>query len=103
MSQGEAKPNDIQAAAPVTSVARRSALEAALGAVLGFVVWSFGGPAVISWWYEPPSRDAFSCAGSVKTALSQFVTMQLISAVVGAVGAGLLLFALRRARRQGST
>lgn len=101
MSQEEAK--TIQAAAPVTSVARRSALEAALGAVVGFVVWSLGGPAVISWWYEPPSRDAFSCAGSVKTALSQFVTMQLISALVGAVGAGLLLFTLRRARRQGST
>lgn len=103
MSPGEAKTNDIQTTAPVASAARRGALGASLGAVLGLVAWSLAGPAVISWWYEPPSRDAFSCAGSVKTALSQFVTMQLVSAAVGAVGVGLLFFALRRARRQGST
>lgn len=82
--------------APGTSMVKRSATGAAVGAVLGFVAWSVIGPAVISWWYEPPSKDAFSCAGSVKTALSQFVMMQLISAAVGALGLAVILFALRR-------
>lgn len=77
-------------------MARRAAVGAAVGAVLGFVVWSLVGPAVISWWYEPPSKDAFSCASSVKTALSQFVMMQLISAALGAAGLGVIFFVLRR-------
>lgn len=93
----------IQPAAPQTSIVRRGALAAALGAVLGFVGWSLAGPGIIGLWYEPPSQDAFSCAGTVKTALSQFVKMQLISAVVGAVGVAILWFAVRRGRRQGST
>jgi hypothetical protein len=94
---------EIQVASPKAGIARRSALEAAFGAIAGFVVWSLAGPAVISWWYEPPSRDAFSCAGSVKTALSQFVTMQLVSAGAGAAFLGVVAFFVRRARRQGST
>jgi Mg/Co/Ni transporter MgtE len=84
--------------APGTSVVKRTATGAAIGAVLGFVASSVIGPAVISWWYEPPSKDAFSCAGSVKAALSQFVTMQLISAAVGAAGLAVTLFALRRGK-----
>jgi Mg/Co/Ni transporter MgtE len=75
---------------------RRLALELVIGAVLGFVVWSFGGPTIISWWYEPPSRDAFSCAGSVRMALAQFVKMQLGAALFGAVAFALLLFGGRR-------
>jgi uncharacterized membrane protein YesL len=67
------------------------------GAVLGFAGSSLGGPSVISWWYEPPSKDAFSCASSVRTALSQFVTMQLISAGIGAVGLALIVYVIRRA------
>jgi hypothetical protein len=70
------------------------------GAVLGFVLSSVFGPTVISWWYEPPSRDAFSCAGSVRTALGQFVTMQLVAAGVGAVVLTLLVFLIRRAMRR---
>jgi hypothetical protein len=77
---------------------KRTATGAATGAVLGFVAWSVAGPAVISWWYEPPSKDAFSCAGSVKAALSQFVVMQLVAAAVGAVALALILFALRRGK-----
>jgi hypothetical protein len=69
------------------------------GAVLGFTLSSVFGPTVISWWYEPPSRDAFSCAGSVRTALGQFVTMQLIAASVGALGLALLVFLIRRSFR----
>ncbi len=83
-------------------VSRRIALEVSLGAVLGFTSWSVIGPAVISWWYEPPSRDAFSCAGSVKTALSQFVWMQLFCAVGGGVVLAAVLFTIRRSRKQPS-
>lgn len=75
---------------------RRLGLELAVGAVLGFVAWSLAGPTVIGWWYEPPSKDAFSCAGSVRIALSQFVKMQLGAAVGGAAGFAALLFAGRR-------
>jgi hypothetical protein len=67
------------------------------GAVLGFASSSVAGPSVISWWYEPPSKDAFSCAGSVRTALAQFVTMQLICAAVGAVTLTLIVVLIRRA------
>jgi hypothetical protein len=68
--------------------------------VLGFLAWSLSGPTIISWWYEPPSRDAFSCAGSVRMALLQFVKMQLGAAVVGAFGFALLLFVGRRVFRK---
>jgi hypothetical protein len=73
------------------------------GAVLGFAGSSVIGPSMISWWYEPPSKDAFSCAGSVRTALSQFVTMQLICAGVGSVALTVIVLLIRRAlknRRQ---
>lgn len=82
----------------------RFALAATVGALVGLVGSSLGGPAVISWWYEPPSKDAFSCAGSVKTALSQFVVMQLGCALVGAVALALIVFLVRRSRanRQGA-
>ena len=80
-----------------TGGAVKRALEGAIGAVLGFVAACLAGPALISWWYEPPSKDAFSCAGSVRTALGQFVTLQLVCAGVGAVMLGLILFLIRRA------
>jgi|SRR5688572_16453600 hypothetical protein len=69
------------------------------GAVVGFAGSSLFGPAVISWWYEPPSKDAFSCAGSVRQALSQFVTMQLICAGIGAVVLAIIGYVIRRALR----
>lgn len=66
------------------------------GSAIGFLVWSFVGPQLISWWYEPPSKDAFSCAGSVRDALQKFVVMQLVSALVGAVVLGVVLLLGRR-------
>ena len=90
-------------AAPTTSRLSRTLLELALGAAIGFAVWSFGGPGVIGWWYEPPSGDAFSCAGTVRTALTQFITMQLIFAACGAAVTALLLFSVRRALKKRAT
>jgi hypothetical protein len=67
------------------------------GATLGFAASCFFGPGFLGWWYEPPIKDAFSCASSVRAALSQFVKMQLISAAVGGVLAMVVVFFVRRA------
>jgi hypothetical protein len=69
------------------------------GAVLGFVGSSLLGPGTIALLYKPPSGDAFSCADTVKTALGQFVAMQLTCAAIGAVGLTLIVFLVRRALR----
>ncbi len=79
------------------SAARRLVIAGGAGALLGLAGSSLGGPAVISWWYEPPSRDAFSCAGSVKSALSQFVVMQFVCAAIGGALLAVAFFFIRRA------
>ena len=66
------------------------------GAVLGFAGSSMVGPSVIGWWYEPPIKDAFSCASSVRAALGQFVKMQLTCAAVGAVVLTVIALLIRR-------
>jgi hypothetical protein len=66
------------------------------GAAIGFAASCFVGPSLIGWWYEPPIKDAFSCASSVRAALAQFVKMQLICALLGGVAMALLFFLLRR-------
>ena len=83
----------------------RIAMQVGAGALLGLTGSSLGGPSVISWWYEPPSKDAFSCAGSVKSALSQFVTMQLICAAAGGVLVAVAFFVGSRsfAKRKSAT
>jgi hypothetical protein len=78
------------------SGARRVALQGAAGAVLGFVGWSLGGPAMVSWYYEPINSAALSCGNDVREALSKFVVWQLISAAIGAVIVALLMFFVRR-------
>jgi hypothetical protein len=75
---------------------RRVILEVSIGIVLGFVVCSVFGPQLVSWWYAPPSKDAFSCAGTVRGALGQFVQMQLLSALGGGIVLTLLLWLSRR-------
>jgi hypothetical protein len=67
------------------------------GAALGFAASCIFGPGVLGWWYEPPIKDAFSCASSVRDALAKFVTMELISAGSGAVLMLLVVFFVRRA------
>jgi multisubunit Na+/H+ antiporter MnhB subunit len=79
-----------------TPTARRIGTHLAVGSVLGFAASSFAGPAVIGWWYAPPIKDAFSCASSVRAALVQFVKMQLICAVLGAIAVALAVYLLRR-------
>jgi hypothetical protein len=79
-----------------TGKAKRVAIRMTVGALLGLGAWSLSGPKVISWWYEPPSKDAFSCAGSVRGALSQFVYSQLIAAAVGATVVAIVVGLLRR-------
>jgi hypothetical protein len=81
----------------------RIAIQLGAGALVGLTGSSIGGPSVISWWYEPPSRDAFSCAGSVKSALAQFVVMQLVCALIGGVGVAVLFFLASRARAKKKT
>lgn len=80
-----------------TGGVKRLAVELAIGGVLGFIGASLGGPTLIGWWYEPPSKDAFSCAGSVRSALSQFVTMQLACAAAGGAILAVILYFSRRA------
>lgn len=82
-------------AAPKLSLWRRAG-ETLAGSALGFLLWSFAGPGMIGWWYEPPSKDAFSCAGTVRTAIGQFVFMQLVSALIGAIMVAVVLFLGRR-------
>jgi hypothetical protein len=79
------------------STPMRTVIAAGGGTLLGLILSSLGGPALISWWYEPPSRDAFSCAGSVKTALSQFVTFQVSCALVGGIAIAIGYFFVQRA------
>jgi hypothetical protein len=88
---------DAAPATPATPAVRRIGAQLAVGAVLGFAASSFGGPAVIGWWYEPPIKDAFSCASSVRAALAQFVKMQLICAALGGAALALAVFLVRRA------
>lgn len=87
---------NIEGSAPPPSTARRVGASFAAGSALAFVATGFLGPGIIGWWYEPPSKDAFSCASSVRDALAAFVKFQLISAAVGGVAMLLLVFLVRR-------
>ena len=62
---------------------------------LGFVGASVEGPTLVSWLFKPP-QDSFSCAPTVDRALTQFVELQLGSAVFGGAIALTCLFFWRR-------
>ena len=64
---------------------------------MGFSIWSFAGPAVIGWWYEPPVKEIYSCASSVEAAVRQFAIAQLICAAIGGIGTLLIAYFIRRA------
>jgi hypothetical protein len=66
-----------------TSPLRRRAIEGAVGMLAGLVLACLTGPQFVSFWYKPPSGDAFSCAGTVSEALAYFVKLQLGAGVLG--------------------
>jgi hypothetical protein len=74
----------------------RTLAELLIGAGLGMALIGFIGPGLISWWYQPPIKDAFSCASSVQAALQQFVWLQLIVALAFAFLTILGSFLVRR-------
>lgn len=85
----------------IAFVPTRISLPLAAGALVGLLSWSFGGPTVVSWWYEPPVKDALSCAPSVRQAVSDFVRWGLGVAAVSAL-VTLTLVSLVRRRFGGS-
>jgi hypothetical protein len=86
----------------IAFVPSRIAVPLAVGALLGLLAWSFGGPTVVSWWYEPPVKDALSCAPSVRQAVSDFVRWGLGVAAISAL-VTLTLVSLVRRRFGGSS
>jgi len=79
---------------------RRRAVEGAVGMLAGLVVACLSGPAFVSFWYKPPSGDAFSCAGTVTEALAYFVKLELFAGLVGGAFILLVSFLFRRALRK---
>ncbi len=84
------------------SLLKRTGLELSFGAVIGFVLSILMGPRAIGFLYEPPSKDAFSCAGSVEKALGQFVELELVVALLGGVALSVGAFVFRRMRQKKS-
>jgi hypothetical protein len=83
---------------PPASVGFRVGVSLAIGALIGFAIASIAGPSIIGWWYEPPIKDAFSCASSVRAALKNLVTMQLGAAAAGAAVLAIIVFFVSRNR-----
>lgn len=77
------------------TVRRRTLLVACTGLILGLGLFTFLGPAVVSWSYRP-LRESLSCSPTVDEALSNFVRLQLGSGLVGVVLALTGLFFWRR-------
>jgi hypothetical protein len=82
-----------------SSPAKRTLLEAIVGAFLGFVGWNFIGPATIGLWYQPLSAGALSCGPTVSQGLSQFVFVGFWVTAVAAIGTVILMFVIRRKLR----
>jgi hypothetical protein len=82
------------------SLLKKTVLQLGIGVALGFLVACLVGPRLIKIGYEPPIKDAFSCASSVEKALSDFVVMQLVCAALGGFGLWLALFFARRLWRK---
>jgi hypothetical protein len=83
-----------------TSPVRRRAIEGAVGMLAGLVLACLSGPAFVSFWYKPPSGDAFSCAGTVTEALAYFVKLELVAGIVGGAFILLVSFLFRRMLRK---
>ena len=86
--------------APKPSHLKRRGVEGVVGMLAGLVLACLSGPQFVSFWYKPPSGDAFNCAGTVNDALAYFVKLQLFAGVVGGGIILLLSFFLRRMWRK---
>lgn len=91
---------EIAVAATDQSTLKRRGIEGAVGTLLGLVLACLSGPQFVSFWYKPPSGDAFNCAGTVNEALSYFVKLQLTAGIVGGALLLLLSFVIRRTLRK---
>jgi len=91
---------EIAVAANTKSTLRRRGLEGAVGTLLGLVLACLSGPQFVSFWYKPPSGDAFNCAGTVTEALSYFVKLQLVAGLIGGSLILLVSFLFRRMLRK---
>ena len=74
---------------------KRTLGELATGAAVGFVGWCLLGKSITSMWFGSPG-GSFSCQADVVIALDRFVSMQLYSAIIGAVAAILCTTLFRR-------
>jgi hypothetical protein len=63
---------------------KRTSVEIAAGAALGFAVWCLAGKSLTSMLFASLG-GTFSCQADVSLALDKFVSMQLYSALLGGV------------------
>jgi hypothetical protein len=74
---------------------KRRLIELLIGAALGFTGWCIAGKRITSFWFGSLG-GSFSCRLDVDAGLDKFVSMQLYSALGGALGVVLLVALARR-------
>lgn len=74
---------------------KRTAFELAVGAAVGFVLWSLAGKGMTSMLFGSLG-GTFSCRADVELALDKFLSMQLYSALLGAVLGVVVMIVVRR-------
>lgn len=79
----------------MTGWIKRTAVQLAVGASLGFTAWSLIGAWLTSLMFSSLG-GTFSCKADVEAALSKFISMQMYSALAGGVGAVVLMTLVRR-------
>jgi hypothetical protein len=75
---------------------KRTGVEMLIGAVVGFVLWCLAGKSMTSMMYGSLG-GSFSCQTDVETALTRFLSMQLYSAIGGAIVFAIAIGLIRRA------
>jgi hypothetical protein len=81
---------------------KRTSVEMSIGAVIGFIVWCLLGKGMTSMLFSSIG-GTFSCKADVEAGLDKFVSMQLYSAIAGAliIVGGATLVRLRLSKRKG--
>lgn len=85
----------------MSSWMRRTLVELTIGAVIGFVVWCLIGKSLTSMLFASLG-GSFSCKADVEVALDKFVSMQVYSALAGAVVVAVVMAIVRRALKNRS-